>query len=74
MSRARDVFLALVVVAALAYRQALGRFGWARRHYRLVMQVGGAMLVVLGVLLVTGLWDSLAATLRGSIAGFTPAV
>ena len=32
------------------------------------------MLVVVGVLLVTGLWEQLLVRLQGSIAGFTPVV
>ncbi|MBH5336328.1 cytochrome c biogenesis protein CcdA [Streptomyces pactum] len=45
------------IVVALAYRRALGAFGWIKRHYVWVMRAGGGMLVVLGVLLVTGIWD-----------------
>ena len=39
---------------ALAFRRALGAFGWVKRHYAGVMRTGGAMLVAIGVLLVTG--------------------
>ncbi|MFH8368732.1 cytochrome c biogenesis CcdA family protein [Streptomyces sp. NPDC018031] len=45
------------IVVAIAYRRALGAFGWVKRHYVWVMRIGGGMLVVLGVLLVTGAWD-----------------
>ncbi len=31
-------------------------FGFARRHARLITGIGGAMLVVVGVLEVTGAW------------------
>ncbi len=47
------------VLAALAYRRMLGAFGWIRRHQRWVTRTGGLMLVVVGVLLVTGLWAEL---------------
>ncbi len=47
------------VVAALAYRRALGAFAWIRRHQQWVTRAGGLMLVVVGVLLVSGLWDEL---------------
>jgi cytochrome c-type biogenesis protein len=47
------------VVAAVAFRRALGAFGWVRRHHVWVMRAGGAMLVAVGVLLVTGAWDRL---------------
>jgi cytochrome c-type biogenesis protein len=45
------------IVAALAFRRALGAFGWVKAHYRWVMRLGGAMLVATGLLLVTGVWD-----------------
>lgn len=47
------------VAVAVAYRRALGAFGWVKRHYVWVMRAGGGMLVVLGVLLLTGVWDSM---------------
>jgi cytochrome c-type biogenesis protein len=58
------------ILAAVAYRKALGAFGWIRGHQVWVMRIGGAMLVVLGVLLVTGLWGSLVASMQGWISGF----
>jgi cytochrome c-type biogenesis protein len=58
------------IVAALAYRRALGAFGWVRRHQVWVMRAGGAMLVALGVLLLTGAWGSLVASMQGWIRGF----
>lgn len=52
---------------------ALG-FGWAtrsvtflRRHIRVVNLVGGALLVVMGVLMVSGIWTSLMVQLQGVI-------
>ncbi len=45
------------IVAGLAYRRALGAFGFVRRHQVWVMRVGGLMLVAVGVALVTGWWD-----------------
>ena len=45
------------VLAALAYRRMMGAVGWVRRHQRWVTGFGGLMLVVVGVLLVTGWWD-----------------
>ena len=45
------------VVAAVAFRRTLGAFGWVKRHYAWVMRAGGVMLVVVGLLLVTGVWD-----------------
>ncbi len=45
------------IVAGLFYSRALGALGFVRRHQQLIMRIGGAMLVVVGVLLVTGWWD-----------------
>jgi cytochrome c-type biogenesis protein len=45
------------IVAAVAYRRALGAFGLVRRHQRWVTRIGGAMLVLVGLALLTGFWD-----------------
>jgi cytochrome c-type biogenesis protein len=47
------------VIAGLAYRRTLGALAWVRRHQAAVMRAGGLMLVVVGVLLVTGWWDQI---------------
>ncbi|HLV71816.1 MAG TPA: cytochrome c biogenesis protein CcdA [Vulgatibacteraceae bacterium] len=62
------------VVAAVAYRRALGAFGAVKRHYPLVMRIGGGMLVLIGVLLVTGLWADLNIELKSWISGFQPVI
>ncbi|MFF1903290.1 cytochrome c biogenesis CcdA family protein [Kitasatospora sp. NPDC058218] len=58
------------VVAAVAFRRALGAFGWVKRHYPLVMRIGGGMLVAVGLLLVTGVWDSMVNELQSWTADF----
>jgi cytochrome c-type biogenesis protein len=45
------------VLAGLAYRRALGAFGFVRRHQVWITRLGGVMLVLVGLLLVTGWWD-----------------
>ena len=45
------------IIAALAYRRALGAFAFVRRHQQWVTRLGGLMLVVVGLALVTGWWD-----------------
>jgi cytochrome c-type biogenesis protein len=62
------------VLAAVAFRRALGAFSWVRRHYVWVMRLGGGMLVLLGLLLLTGAWDGLAVQLRIWVSGFETAV
>ncbi|HEY4315153.1 MAG TPA: cytochrome c biogenesis protein CcdA [Actinomycetes bacterium] len=62
------------VVAALAFGRAMTAFGWVKRHYLAVMRTGGAMLVVIGLLLVTGAWDQLVEQLQVWVNGFTVAI
>lgn len=57
------------ILTALAYRKALGVFGVVKRHYQLVMRIGGGMLVAIGVLLVTGLWGQMIVQLQSWIQG-----
>ncbi|MFF0561007.1 cytochrome c biogenesis CcdA family protein [Streptomyces sp. NPDC020472] len=59
------------VLAAVAFRKALGAFGWVKKHYVWVMRIGGGMMIVTGVLLLTGAWDSMVATMQGWSSGFT---
>ena len=56
------------VAMALGARRALQLSSWARRHARTVMRVGGGLLVLLGLLLVTGWWDGLMIWLRAWLA------
>ncbi|MFG3140150.1 cytochrome c biogenesis CcdA family protein [Streptomyces sp. NPDC048211] len=59
------------VLAAVAFRKALGAFGWVKRHYAWVMRIGGGMMIVTGLLLLTGAWGSMMQELQGWSAGFT---
>ena len=52
------------VAAGLAYRRALGAFAVIRRHQQWVTRVGGLMLVLVGLLLVTGFWDQMVTWLQ----------
>lgn len=45
------------ILAAVFYRRMLGALSWVRRHQVWVMRLGGAMLIIIGVLMVTGWWD-----------------
>ncbi|UED84923.1 cytochrome c biogenesis CcdA family protein [Streptomyces profundus] len=62
------------IVAALAFRRMLGAFGWVKRHYHWVMRLGGAMLMVTGVLLLTGAWDRMVYEMQIWSVQFTPGV
>ncbi len=59
------------VLLALGARWAVRATGWLGRHILRVQQVGGALLLTIGIALVTGLWGELISWLRGPIAGFT---
>ena len=74
------------VLLAVAYSLGLGipflllavGFGWAtrsvaflRRHIRAVNIIGGVLLVVLGVLMVSGVWTAIMSHLQGVIGGVT---
>jgi cytochrome c-type biogenesis protein len=52
------------LIAALGFRRALGRFPALRSRFRLFELAGGGMLVVIGLLLLTGLWDTLLTQLK----------
>jgi cytochrome c-type biogenesis protein len=64
---ARGAFLAFIyglglgipfLIVALAFQRAVNVLGFFRRNARLISRIGGAMLVLLGILEVTGAWTS----------------
>ena len=56
------------VLVALGTRRALRFSALARRHAPTVMRVGGVLLIVLGILLLTGWWDAMMIWLRAWLA------
>ena len=62
------------VLLALAFSRMARAIGWVREHYVWVMRIGGGMLVVVGVLLVTGLWTDFTVWLRVQVPGFETAL
>ena len=62
------------ILLGLAYRRMLGAVHWVRRHQIWVTRIGGTMLVVVGLALVTGWWDVWVAYLRGWVVGFETVV
>ena len=62
------------VLTGLAFSRALGAFAVVKRHYAVVMRIGGGLLVLVGLLLVSGLWSAVVADLRGWVSGFETAV
>lgn len=59
------------IMLAIGSTWAVNTAGWLRRHTRVIQLTGGALLLIVGTLLVTGLWGQLVALLRGPISGFT---
>jgi cytochrome c-type biogenesis protein len=62
------------IVAAVAFRRTLGYFAWVKRHYVWVMRTGGGMLIAVGVLLMTGVWDHITYQMQIWSSSFTPGV
>lgn len=78
-SAARGALLSMVyclglglpfILLGLLFRQAAGTLAWVRRHYVLIMRIGGGLLVAIGILLVTGVWDSITIWMRTLVPGF----
>lgn len=62
------------IVLGLAFSRLAGAVAWVRRNSLWVMRIGGAMLVLVGVLLVTGVWTEITVWLRVQIPGFETAL
>lgn len=58
------------LLVAFAFRKAFGAMAWMKRHYTLLIRIGGGMLVLLGVLMVTGAWAEISIQLRIWTASF----
>jgi cytochrome c-type biogenesis protein len=79
---ARGAFLAFIyglglgipfLIVSIAFQRSMRVFGYARRHARLVTRIGGALLVVVGVLEVSGAWAAAMTWLKIHwIGGYQP--
>lgn len=49
---------------------ALATFAVVQRYYRAVMNVGWVLLIAVGLLLVSGIWNQIIESMRGLIAGY----
>ena len=58
------------LILALAFRRMAGAVAWLRRHSVWVLRFGGATLILIGLLLVTGLWNELSVWMRVWASGF----
>lgn len=55
------------LLIAAGWSKALAGSAWLRRHHRSVQIAGGVLLLLVGVLLVTGAWTALVAELQGAL-------
>lgn len=62
------------IIFALLFEKALGVSRVLSRHRRTIGLLSGALLIAIGVLLMTGLWTSWMQALQGMVAGFEPVV
>ena len=60
------------LLAALGLRRALGVFTLARQHAQMIMRMGGALLVAVGVLQVSGLWAAIMVRIQVLVSGWQP--
>ncbi|MDQ1702963.1 MAG: cytochrome c-type biosis protein [Frankiaceae bacterium] len=82
-SAARGAFLAFVyalglglpfILVAVLMRRGLAAVAFLRRHAVAIERFGGVLLVVVGVLLLTGLWDRVITAMQPMIGNFTPPI
>lgn len=62
------------ILAALALTRFAPLITWVRRHQAAVMRFGGALLITVGVLLITGWWDAIVISLQSTIGSWEVSV
>jgi len=62
------------LLVALGFGWAANAISFVRRHIRAVNIIGGALLVAIGLLMVSGLWTIWMYELQAVISGFVPAI
>lgn len=58
------------IATGLVFRRSLTLFTAVRRHYALVSRIGGGLLVVIGLMLMSGLWDQMTIALRVWVSSY----
>ncbi len=61
------------LIAAVAFGWAMRAIGWLKGHYTLVTRLGGAMLGLVGLALVSGVWEHLITQMQTWVQGNQPA-
>lgn len=62
------------VLLAIGFGWATGAVAVLRRHIRTINVAGGALLVVIGVLMLSGVWNVAVAALQSTLGGYVPAI
>ncbi|WP_353816803.1 cytochrome c biogenesis CcdA family protein [Agromyces sp. SYSU T00266] len=62
------------VLVALGFGWAANALAFVRRHIRAVNLIGGGLLILIGLLMVSGLWTIWMYELQAVISGFVPAI
>jgi cytochrome c-type biogenesis protein len=62
------------LLIALGFGWVTTSVGWAKRHIRVINIVGGAMLVLIGVLMVSGVWTLVMGEIAEVVLDFVPAL
>ena len=62
------------LLVALAMQRSTRALGFLRRHRLTISRIGGGLLVLIGLALVTGLWGEWTQSLQGLVAEFRPVV
>jgi cytochrome c-type biogenesis protein len=62
------------VLIAVGVRWSAGALSWTRSHALAIQRAGGAMLVAVGLLLITGLWSQLIVWMQTWVGGFATVI
>ena len=58
------------VIAGLAFTRMGRAIGWVKRHHLAVQRAGGTVMIVVGILLVTGWWDVVMSVMQQWVSAF----
>jgi len=62
------------LLVAIGFGWVSSSVAWVRRHIRTINIIGGALLIAMGVLMVTGVWGIVMSSFQVVISGFLPAL
>lgn len=63
------------LLVAVAFRAGMGTLGRIRRHRVFLQRLGGAVLILIGVLMVTGIWTAFVSWLQAELVqDFVPVI